>query len=171
MSMPFDSKDFITIAFAAPILAAAGWDLAFYKIPNVIPAFVAALFVFCAFMWGVEVNWLSHAGAALAVLAVGLGLFAFRVFGGGDIKLLAAVALWLGLTNDLAAYLLVVALLGGALAVALVMVRSAVATWGAPWLVSVPRLIQPGAPVPYGVAIAAVALWIAPRASLFIFMR
>jgi prepilin peptidase CpaA len=157
------------IAFAVPLLVAAGWDLAFYRIPNVISAMVVVLFVACALAWGTEVNWLSHVGAGAAVLAGGFALFAFRVFGGGDIKLLAGVALWTGWSMDLVSYLLLVAIAGGVLAVALVGVRSVLTTWGPGF--SLPRVIQSGAPVPYGVAIAAVALWLAPRAPQLIFFR
>lgn len=74
------------------------------------------------------------------------GLFALGMFGGGDVKLLGAIALWL---NPLAFLdlLLVMAVVGGAMAVGFVVRR----------LVFKPR--TPGT-LPYGVAITAGALWV-----------
>ena len=166
------NHDVIVIAFAAPLLVAGVWDLLWYRIPNVITLLLAAMFVICALIWGIQVDWLSHAGAAGVVLAVGVVLFAFKIFGGGDVKLSAAVALWIGWGADLLAYFLIVALLGGVLAVALLLLRNAITQWGWPVrLPPLPRILQPGAPVPYGVAIVAVALWLTPQASQYIFLR
>lgn len=53
--------------------------------------------------------------AALAILIVGAGFFGAGVLGGGDVKLLAAGALWVGAPGT-AAYLLGTALAGGGLA-------------------------------------------------------
>ena len=56
-----------------------------------------------------------HVGAGLLVLAIGVLLFIPGWIGGGDAKLAAAVALWLGFEN-LFSYLFCVALAGGSLA-------------------------------------------------------
>ena len=52
-----------------------------------------------------------------AVLAVGFVLFTFNLFGGGDVKLLAAVALWAG-PSAIVDVFLATAVLGGAMALA-----------------------------------------------------
>jgi prepilin peptidase CpaA len=85
---------------------------------------------------------------ALVVLMVCAGLFAIRVLGGGDAKLLAALALWVP-PHLFPNVLLVMALAGGLLAAALLAGR------------------RPGmaASVPYGIAIAAGGLWVLPALS------
>lgn len=165
------SDIFVTSLYAAPLLVAAFWDLCRYRIPNLVTAAICLFFVACGLIWGVEVNWLSHLLAAGVVLAVGLALFRFKVFGGGDIKLLTALALWIGWNGFLLAFVLYAALLGGALSLALVFLRYALMRFAGPWHVRMPQLFQPGAPVPYGVAVVVGALYFAPNASQFIFFR
>ena len=54
------------------------------------------LFVPAAVWLPLEAHWLSHVGAALSVLAAGVLLFLRGWLGAGDVKLMAAVALWTG---------------------------------------------------------------------------
>lgn len=88
---------------------------------------------------------------ALLVLAVCAALFAARMLGGGDAKLLAALALWVP-PAAFAELLLVMALAGGLLAGAMLATR---------------RHLAPGAKasVPYGIAIAVGGLWVLPALS------
>jgi prepilin peptidase CpaA len=79
--------------------------------------------------------------AAVAVFALGALGFASGVLGGGDVKLLAAGALWLG-AAALLPFLTATALAGGVLALAFV-------AWG----LLGPARPKPG--LPYGIAIAA----------------
>jgi prepilin peptidase CpaA len=81
-------------------------------------------------------------GAAFGVFALAALGFRFRVLGGGDVKLLAAGALWLG-APALGPYLLATVLAGGALAVLFVA-----------WRLALPGRAA-GPSLPYGVAIAA----------------
>ena len=85
-------------------------------------------------------------GVALAAFAVLAGLFALRMMGGGDVKLLTALALWIepGLFLQL---LIVMALAGGLLTIVL----------GA-WHVA--RRQRQKLQVPYGVAISTGGLWV-----------
>ena len=83
--------------------------------------------------------------------------FACGWIGGGDAKLAAATALWLGFGN-LFSYLVYASLLGGALTLLIVQFR----TMPLPRLLAgrewAERLHSQGAGVPYGVALAAAAL-------------
>ena len=101
---------------------------------------------------------LSHVGAAFTVLAVTFVFFARGWIGGGDAKLFAAVALWLG-WSALLPFLAVTALAGGGLALSLLVMRSG---WFRPVTIGfrgwIGRLATPGENVPYGVAIAIGAL-------------
>ncbi|HEY2899978.1 MAG TPA: A24 family peptidase, partial [Polyangia bacterium] len=97
--------------------AAAVWDLAKRKIPNPLTAAVATL--------GVGVQWWDHGG--LAVLSgMASGILSIAVLyrpwlaggiGGGDVKLAAAVAIWIGLGHWLP-FALGAALAGGVVAAA-----------------------------------------------------
>ena len=66
---------------------------------------------------------MSHAGAGCAVLVVAFGFFTRGWIGGGDAKLAAATALWLGF-DHLLAYLVYASLFGGALTLLLLQFRT-----------------------------------------------
>lgn len=151
-------------AFALYVLllaAAAVTDIWKFKIPNWVSAALLLLFVPTVLLLPAEVDWLSHFGAGLSVLAVGVVLFARGWLGAGDVKLMAAVALWTGFAY-LAQFVFVVALAGGALALMLLVLRLAIARLPAvratPDGGSLPRILVMGERVPYGVAIACGAI-------------
>ncbi|MEA1617531.1 prepilin peptidase [Erythrobacter sp. T5W1-R] len=85
-------------------------------------------------------------GIALAVFVVLAGLFALRMMGGGDVKLLTVLALWIEPTSFLQ-LLVVMALAGGVLTLVM----------GA-WHVT--RRQRHKLAIPYGVAIAFGGLWV-----------
>ena len=152
------------LAFPALVLFAAGMDATSFRIPNWISLVLAALFPAAAFAVGLPPQAMAlNAGVGAAVLAAGMALFALRWLGGGDAKLLAAAALWLG-WPALIDFGLAAALTGGVLALSLLTLRSPAARplvlMGPGW---VTRLAEPGQGVPYGVAIAAGALAALPQ--------
>ncbi len=151
----------LLLAFTGLLVIAGGCDLAFYRIPNWISLAIALLFPAQALtsgMGGEEAGW--HAALGAGFFVVGLALQWFRLFGGGDVKLLAAVALWLGWPKILA-FLAATALAGGALAILILTARmflhrrGVLRTW---------RILSPKAGVPYGAAMAAAGLWMLFRA-------
>jgi prepilin peptidase CpaA len=85
-------------------------------------------------------------GVALGTFAVLAGLFALRVMGGGDVKLLSALALWIAPMLFLK-LLIVMALLGGVLTL----------VFGARHVI---RRQREKLAIPYGVAIALAGLWV-----------
>ena len=96
----------------------------------------------------------GHLTAAGLVFAVTLALYLARVLGAGDSKFATAVALWLGL-QGLSAFLMVMSLVGGLLAVAsLVLARRRLfpAIAGTNWIA---RAQDGSRDVPYGIAITA----------------
>jgi prepilin peptidase CpaA len=104
---------------------------------------------------------LMHLGVGLAALAFGLALFALRLFGGGDTKLFAVAALWIGY-DQLALFVAYVTIAGGALAFLLIAYRS-MPVGAVPLPAWAARLHHRGEGMPYGVAIAAGALTIFPQ--------
>lgn len=146
----------LSLAFPALVLVAAAKDATSFTIPNWVSLALAVLFPAAAFAAGMPPAAIGlHVGIGVAALVIGMVMFALRWLGGGDAKLIAAVALWLG-WPALMTFLLAVALAGGALAVLLLVMRqSALRVYvlrGPSWMV---RLTEPGEGVPYGVAIAA----------------
>ncbi|HEY0283460.1 MAG TPA: prepilin peptidase [Rhizomicrobium sp.] len=160
----------LLVIVVLPILLAlaAGWDLASYTIPNRLQLALVAAFVVFVPVSGMGFTLLGwHLLAGFLGLAAGFALFALGFIGGGDVKLFAAIALWLGFDLDLMNYMLIAALLGGALTVALLLLRRVplpARLARQPWLL---RLQDDHAGVPYGVALAAGAFLILPQTEVF----
>ena len=103
------------LLFPAMMAFAASTDLFTMTISNRVSIILAAGFVLLAALQGMPlVDVGSHFAAGLLVLAVGFVFFSRGWIGGGDAKLAAATALWLGWGN-LYEYLIDASLLGGAL--------------------------------------------------------
>lgn len=85
-------------------------------------------------------------GVAIAAFAVLAGMFALRLMGGGDVKLLTALALWIE-PEWFLRLLIVMALIGGVLTIVM-------GAW------HVMRRQRNKLAIPYGVAIAAAGLWV-----------
>lgn len=161
----------LLVLFVVPALlaASAGWDLASFTIPNFLPVALIAMFgVFVMAAGFAPAAIGGHALAGLLGLAIGFALFAFGFIGGGDAKLFAATALWLGFGN-LLEYVLITSVIGGALALVLLSARSMPipATLASQkWAL---RLHDSKGGIPYGVALAAAALIVLPHTDVFRF--
>ncbi len=145
---------------------AAALDIWKYVIPNAITVALVALFVATALLLPFDMgwrDWMSHIGSAAVVFAAGAVLFAFNKMGGGDVKLLTAVAFWAGF-QYLSQLLIVVALAGGALAIGLIVLRRVIAglmiARSEIATLKVPRLLREGEPVPYALAIAPSSIYL-----------
>jgi len=149
------------------VVYAAASDLLTMTIPNRISLLLVGGFVAAASLTGLGASaWLAHAMCGASVLAVGFALFLFGGIGGGDVKLAAATALWIG-SEKLLEYLLVAALCGGAPTLAVLALRSVplpafALGWG--WLA---RLHERSSGVPYGIALAGAALMVYPTTALW----
>jgi prepilin peptidase CpaA len=153
--------------FPALVIIAALTDATSFTIPNRISLLLLAAYVPATLVLGRPLGEIGLGlGVGVLALVAGMGMFAAGWIGGGDAKLFAASALWLGWPASVT-FVMVTALAGGALAVLLLNARSPyLRTYfaGAPtWF---GRLVTPGANVPYGVAIAAGALAAFPQSSL-----
>jgi len=153
----------LLFVFPLAMAYAAASDLLTMTIPNRISLVLIAGFLLLAPLAGFTLELaLKHLAVGAAVLAVGIALFALRIFGGGDAKLLAAASLWLGF-EQLGPFLGYVVIFGGVLCVAILLYRRFIpaAALGLPeWAV---RLNDRKVGAPYGIAIAAAALYIYPK--------
>jgi prepilin peptidase CpaA len=153
----------ILTIFPGAMAIAAITDLATLTVPNRLVIGLVALFVLVAPLAGLGVQDIGlHVVLALVALALSFGLFSLGLVGGGDAKLFAATCLWLG-PAAIVPYALYAALIGGGLALFLLVWRglplpAMLASQG--WLV---RLHSPEEGVPYGVALAAAGLLAYPQ--------
>jgi len=151
------------LLFPAVMAFAASSDLLTMTISNRLSLVLVAGFFALAGISGMGLFEAgSHLVAALAVLLVAFGLFVRGWIGGGDAKLAAATALWLGF-DQLLPYLIYASLFGGVLTLLLMEFRflplpQVLARQ--PWL---ERLHRKDAGVPYGIALAAAALAVYPE--------
>lgn len=145
----------LNLAFAGLVVLAGFEDAWRLRISNWLSIALVALFGVAAYLSPGPVDWTDHLLAALLMFAIGAVFFARGWFGGGDVKLLTAVALWCGL-GDLPLMLLFTVLAGGLLTIGLFMLRGAL-----------PRpekgttrhhLLRRRGPIPYGIAISIGAL-------------
>lgn len=141
-------------ALAIALVAAAVTDIRRRRIGNRLNAAIAL----CAplFWWATGLSlWPDIAaqfGVAAITFAICAGLFALRAMGGGDVKLLAALALWIE-PMLFVRLIVLMALLGGAISLAMLARRAL-------------RGGREQLAVPYGVAISAAALWVLAGAYL-----
>lgn len=150
----------------ALVIAAGLTDLTTMTIPNWISLALIVGFFPAALTVGLPMGQIAvHFGVALGALFLGAGLFALRLLGGGDAKLLAAVCLWMGLSGSFT-FILITTIAGGLFSLILILARAqpGLATVEGPaWF---GRLLQPKGDIPYGVAIAAGALIAFPSSAL-----
>ncbi len=155
---------FIGGVFFALIGAAALYDFWKFVVPNFVPIALSLLFLAVALLRQDDVEFVGHLGAGVVVFCIGALAYRFRVLGGGDVKLLAAVALWVG-WDLLPIYLISVAVFGGVLALLLLGLRGllhriyrSVSSRAA-----LPPVLRAGENVPYAVAIGAGVVLIGPQ--------
>lgn len=155
----------VSAALTALLLAAAGFDVARFRIPNPIPLAVAGLCL-VKVVFGIETAALLPQFLVFAcTLCLGFLAFTAGLLGGGDVKLIAALALWFD-PSTFADFLTITGIVGGLLGVVLLVARRtalaaptpASAHAGATSLKN--RLLAPQAPLPYALPIASAALWL-----------
>ena len=152
------------LLFPALMAFAAASDFFTMTISNRISLLLVAGFVLLALIGGMSLHAISmHVAAALVVLTITFACFAFGWIGGGDAKLAAATALWLGF-DHLLVYLVYAAVVGCASGiVAPELPQVAVARRAYDCSSGLLRLHDGKGGIPYGVALAIAALLIYPE--------
>ena len=138
------------------LVAAAVIDVVTFEIPDTLSIVLAVLAVAHGALHP-GFGWAGHLSAAAAMFAFGLLAFSRGWLGGGDVKLMTALALWTGLAG-LPVLFLAIALAGGALTLLILLIRRGLMLVRLP-VGRLPAVLAPAAELPYAVAIAAGALW------------
>lgn len=158
----------VVAAYIFALVLAALSDLVSLRIPNWLTGALALAFPLAALIvahgtTGHSIDWLSHVEAGAAVFAGAALLFACGLLGGGDVKLLAAMALWSGLPMMLP-LLFLVAIIGGAFALVVLGLRQPLVQVSIlAVLRRVPALLHSRMPIPYGIPIAIAGILTAPH--------
>lgn len=145
------------------------YDALTMRIPNWISAALAVSYIlYTIYMQQPLLTILSNFTLAFAILACTFLLFARGIIGGGDGKLIAAVTLWFGWSEQLLTYILIAGVLGGALSVTALCFRKIAVflpypNWTPIWMT------KDGHGVPYGMALGISGLVVFPDTFMNIF--
>ncbi len=158
-----------------PMLVAFGGvsDLLTMTIQNRVSALLIAGFALLAFASGMPLEaWGMH-GLAFAVIFVPcFAFFAAGWMGGGDVKFMSAIALWIGFSPELMSFTVLVAMYGMVLTLALLYLKNysfaPFALMKQEWFA---RLQDKNTGIPYGIAIAVAGLQIYPSTQWFSFIH
>ncbi len=153
----------VFFGFVGLLIWAAVSDLTSFVIPNSLSAAIALLWPAFALTGAAPVAWLAAPGLAVATLATGLVLFSRGLVGGGDVKLMSAIALWAG-PHLMLAFVLLTSVAGGLLSIAVLVaarLRPASEPASGPMRRSFFRTS-----VPYGAAIALGGLGVAANLAI-----
>lgn len=157
----------IYLIFIALLMLAAIFDVLTLTIPNWLCALLAVSFFPAALLAHFPYAALAaHLTCGFGVLTATFLLFQFGWFGGGDAKLAAAAALWLG-WESLPVFLLQTAVWGGALSLLLLLLRAFPLPPALARYSFVARLADPAEGAPYGVALAIGGLLAFPHSALW----
>ena len=158
----------VAIFLALPLCLtfAAVTDLFTMTIPNRVSAILIGSFIVIAPLSGMDWQTFGMSIAAgVAVFAACFALFALNAMGGGDAKLLTASSLWFGFNISLLVFVLTVAIVGGMLTIAILLLRSRsqeIMAVGLP----IPDSLLVAKKIPYGIAIAIAGLLTYPEAPI-----
>lgn len=144
----------IFVVFPFCMVFAALSDLLSMTIANRVSILLVAIFAVVAPLTGMD--WATygwHLAAGALALAVTFGLFALGGMGGGDAKLIAATAVWMGFNLHLVEYLVVSALAGGMLTLGILAYRKSPLAVYTGHNLFLRNLADAKTGIPYGIAL------------------
>ena len=157
----------LLVVFPALMAFAALSDLFTMTISNKVSLALVLVFLPFAFVAGLSGQAiLLHAACGGAVLVLTFTLFAMGWVGGGDAKLAAATAVWMGWSH-VGDYGLDAALIGGALTLAILAGRQVPLPRWAVSIGWVSHLHDRTTGIPYGIALAIAGLLIYPETGVW----
>lgn len=156
-------KIIILTLFPLAMFYAAASDMFSMTISNKVSIVLIGGFVVLSWAIGMDLQTIAWNWALAAiVLSVGFGFFAAGWVGGGDVKLAATAALWLGWEHTVQ-FLVLAGFMGGLLTFLLLAMRSRIVpmillktSWTA-------RLLNDKEGVPYGIALGPAAVFVYPE--------
>lgn len=155
------------VIFPGIMIFAALSDLFTMTISNRVSIALVVVFLPFALLIGMPAQAIAlHLACGGAVLMLTFFLFAMNWIGGGDAKLAAATAVWMG-WEHLGEYGLDTALIGGALTLSILYARHLPLPRWAVAIAWITRLHDRGAGVPYGIALAVAGLLIYPQTGVW----
>ena len=159
----------ILVVFPFCMVFAAVSDTLSMTIANRVPLILLVTFAIAAPLTGMDwsvFGW--HLLAGLLVLAVTFAMFALGAMGGGDAKLLAATAVWMGFGPLLLAYLVKTAIVGGLLTLAILAYRASPLSGVTGNNLFLRNLTHQSKGIPYGIALGIAGLMVYPKSPLMI---
>ena len=157
----------IFLSYSACMFLAMSYDLLRMEIPNPISCTLVVVFLSLSLSVEFELRFYAlHLITSGAVLGITFALFASGAMGGGDAKLIAATALWMGPDLPLAQYLVWGAMLGGVLTLVLLALRYSPLAAPASNTRLFRHLADRNAGIPYGIALGAAGLLAFPASPL-----
>jgi prepilin peptidase CpaA len=152
----------VHLAFCMLLLCAACHDINAFRIPNWISIALVVLFFVNGLSQYQSLTWSIHLLAGVLTLIGGFCLFSAGIMGAGDVKLIAATSLWLGLPL-LPHFLVIMAIAGLGTAIVLILIRRLNLEKRFPACRWLPASFIARSRVPYGVAIALASLFASNR--------
>ena len=153
----------------AGLIMAAISDLRSMIIPNRLCLILAACFFPAALCAQLSLEqWMQCLGMGGLGLVAGMLMFALRLMGGGDAKLIAATSLWFGFSGFMS-FLVYTALAGGAFTLLLLGCRHIASVYALPLKGWIERLMKPKGDIPYGVAICIGGILAIPHGPMALF--
>jgi prepilin peptidase CpaA len=159
----------IFVIFPFCMVFAAVSDILSMTIANRVSLILIAAFAVLAPLTGMEwsvFGW--HFAAGAVVLGVTFTLFAIGGMGGGDAKLLAATAVWMGLSMELVQYLVYTAFIGGVLTILILSYRKSPLAVYTGQNMFLKHFANDKAGVPYALALGIGGLFVYPQTPVMI---
>jgi len=138
-------------------------DLVSMTISNKVSILLMGGFVIIAYATGmplVTFGW--HWAMFALVLVISFALFAMGAIGGGDAKLAASTALWLGWEHTLS-YIMIASLIGAVLTLLMLRLRGNIIPEPVEKIDWIARLYRADTGIPYGIALGAAAVAVYPK--------
>jgi prepilin peptidase CpaA len=157
----------ILVVFPFCMLFAAISDMVSMTIANRVSVILVGTFALLAPFTGMDwATYGMHFAAGGMVLAITFTVFAIGGMGGGDAKLLAATAVWMGFGIVLVQYLVLGAVFGGLLTLAILAFRNSPTSIFAGRNMFLRHFADEKAGIPYGVALGVAGLVVYPETAL-----
>lgn len=158
----------IYIVFIVLFSFAAVADITWMRIPNLLSVLLVFLFMLAAGLAPERIDWLGHGLTAAVVFGIGALCFYLGYWGGGDVKLYAAGALWMG-PDLILPFVFWVSLLAGLVALVLLglrrIVRLSLFAGSSDTAETLPLVLMPQSGVPLGLPLAVAAILFSARVS------